>query len=118
MPRIALIGLLLSFVLQPSLRWRARIHRRLCSKKRRLQVDSDSVGGGFEAGEGATWPVRRTLVKDRFGLFCLTALGDGTIGCLFRGRRNEAHRLRPLHSRMANRRKDRLAKNVDLISNR
>jgi sialidase-1 len=33
--------------------------------------------------EGATWPMRRVLVKDRFAYSVLTALDDQTIGCLF-----------------------------------
>lgn len=33
--------------------------------------------------EGKTWPVKRVLCKDAFGYSCLTALPDGTIGCLY-----------------------------------
>ena len=33
--------------------------------------------------EGKTWPVRRVLCKGRFAYSCLTALPDGTIGCLY-----------------------------------
>lgn len=33
--------------------------------------------------EGKTWPVRRVLCKDSFAYSCLTALPDGTIGCLY-----------------------------------
>lgn len=33
--------------------------------------------------EGRTWPVRRVLCKGAFGYSCLTALPDGTIGCLY-----------------------------------
>ena len=33
--------------------------------------------------EGATWPVRRVLFPGSFAYSCLTALPDGSIGCLF-----------------------------------
>jgi sialidase-1 len=33
--------------------------------------------------EGASWPVKRVLWKDEFAYSVLTALDDGTIGCLF-----------------------------------
>lgn len=33
--------------------------------------------------EGKTWPVKRVLCKDAFAYSCLTALPDGTIGCLY-----------------------------------
>ena len=33
--------------------------------------------------EGRTWPIRRVLCKDRFAYSCLTALPDGSIGCLY-----------------------------------
>lgn len=33
--------------------------------------------------EGKTWPVRRVLYEGSFAYSCLTALPDGTIGCLF-----------------------------------
>ncbi len=33
--------------------------------------------------EGLTWPVQRVLCKDSFAYSCLTALPDGTIGCLY-----------------------------------
>jgi sialidase-1 len=33
--------------------------------------------------EGQTWPGKRVLCKDAFAYSCLTALPDGTIGCLY-----------------------------------
>ncbi|MFA6241193.1 MAG: sialidase family protein [Candidatus Hydrogenedentales bacterium] len=33
--------------------------------------------------EGKTWPVAKLIYKDYFGYSCLTAMPDGTIGCLF-----------------------------------
>jgi sialidase-1 len=33
--------------------------------------------------EGKTWPVAKMIVKESFGYSCVTALPDGTIGCLF-----------------------------------
>jgi sialidase-1 len=33
--------------------------------------------------EGKTWPVKQVLCKDAFAYSCLTALPDGTIGCLY-----------------------------------
>jgi sialidase-1 len=33
--------------------------------------------------EAKTWPVQRVLCKDGFAYSCLTALPDGTIGCLY-----------------------------------
>jgi sialidase-1 len=33
--------------------------------------------------EGKTWPVKRVLHKEGFAYSCLTALPDGTIGCLY-----------------------------------
>ena len=33
--------------------------------------------------EGKTWPVAKMIYKDYFGYSCLTAMPDGTIGCLF-----------------------------------
>lgn len=33
--------------------------------------------------EGATWPTKRVLCKGSFAYSCLTALKDGTIGCLY-----------------------------------
>jgi sialidase-1 len=33
--------------------------------------------------EGKTWPVKRTLYSGSFAYSCLTALPDGTIGCLY-----------------------------------
>lgn len=33
--------------------------------------------------EGKTWPVKRVLCKGAFAYSCLTALPDGTIGCLY-----------------------------------
>ncbi|MBA4191633.1 MAG: exo-alpha-sialidase [Planctomycetaceae bacterium] len=33
--------------------------------------------------EGKTWPTKRVLCKDSFAYSCLTALQDGTIGCLY-----------------------------------
>lgn len=33
--------------------------------------------------EGRTWPVKRVLCKGSFAYSCLTALPDGTIGCLY-----------------------------------
>lgn len=33
--------------------------------------------------EGRTWPTKRALCKDAFAYSCLTALPDGTIGCLY-----------------------------------
>lgn len=33
--------------------------------------------------EGKTWPTKRVLCKDAFAYSCLTALPDGTIGCLY-----------------------------------
>ncbi len=33
--------------------------------------------------EGKTWPTKRVLFKDSFAYSCLTALKDGTIGCLY-----------------------------------
>jgi sialidase-1 len=33
--------------------------------------------------EGKTWPVKRVLCNDAFAYSCLTALPDGTIGCLY-----------------------------------
>ena len=33
--------------------------------------------------EGKTWPVKRVLCKDAFAYSCLTALPDGTFGCLY-----------------------------------
>lgn len=33
--------------------------------------------------EGRTWPVKRVLCKGAFAYSCLTALPDGTIGCLY-----------------------------------
>jgi len=72
------------FRLQPSLRWRARFNsadEHLCSKKLRLQVDSDSVVGGFEAGEERPGPFAGSdsLSKHAFWLFCSDRPGDGTI---------------------------------------
>lgn len=33
--------------------------------------------------EGKTWPTKRVLCKDAFAYSCLTALRDGTVGCLY-----------------------------------
>jgi sialidase-1 len=33
--------------------------------------------------EGRTWPTKRVLCKGAFAYSCLTALPDGTIGCLY-----------------------------------
>jgi sialidase-1 len=33
--------------------------------------------------EGKTWPTKRVLCKGAFAYSCLTALPDGTIGCLY-----------------------------------
>lgn len=33
--------------------------------------------------EGKTWPVKRVLCKGAFAYSCLTALPDGTVGCLY-----------------------------------
>ena len=33
--------------------------------------------------EGGTWPVKRVLCTEKFAYSCLTALPDGTIGCLY-----------------------------------
>lgn len=33
--------------------------------------------------DGATWPVKRVLCEGSFGYSCLTALADGTVGCLY-----------------------------------
>ena len=33
--------------------------------------------------EGKTWPVKRVLCEESFAYSCLTALPDGTIGCLY-----------------------------------
>jgi sialidase-1 len=33
--------------------------------------------------EGKTWPVKRVLCQGGFAYSCLTALPDGTIGCLY-----------------------------------
>ena len=41
--------------------------------------------------EGLTWPVKRVLCKDSFAYSCLTALPDGTIGCLYEA--DGAHRI-------------------------
>jgi sialidase-1 len=41
--------------------------------------------------EGKTWPVHRVLCKDGFAYSCLTALPDGSIGCLYEV--NDARRI-------------------------
>jgi sialidase-1 len=39
--------------------------------------------------EGKTWPVKRVLCRGAFAYSCLTALGDGTIGCLYESAETE-----------------------------
>lgn len=37
----------------------------------------------LSADDGKTWPVKRVLCSDAFAYSCLTALPDGTLGCLY-----------------------------------
>ncbi|HNQ73093.1 MAG TPA: sialidase family protein [Verrucomicrobiota bacterium] len=57
--------------------------------------DSDQRRNGtlyLSYDDGATWPVKRTLVPEGFAYSVLTRLPDGQIGCLFEP--NDARRLR------------------------